>query len=570
MNINNFNIKKIVLIFVFFIIIVSFMPVEAQTFLTKDELDYIDKGSIIRAVSMHGGAPIQYADTNGEIKGISREVLEEISNMTGLVFEYHLYDTYDEMINSDPDIVFGIPYNYAPDNMILSQPFLKTETILYINSSINSNKLDDKKYAAVVGSDLPEGIKEENAIYFRTREASLDAVESGQADYGYGNAYSVAFYTLQKNYKNIITIPNEKESREYCVGFLKNNEILLSIINKSISLIDENHMRTMILKATTQIDRKITFQMIIDDYGIHIFGTIFFVMGILLLSIILNIQAKNQLKIQNERYQILSQTSNEYLYEYYVRTKHLELSKNCIQLFENSDNFNELTDLLKKALINNDFDKAISKIELPVANGEKGVFKSVNSPIYDERGSVYSIIGKLIDISNDEAEKQELIKKSEIDGLTGLYNAATAKRLITESIINTDLNATDALILIDCDKFKEVNDTFGHLEGDNVLVNVSKGLVQTFRETDIIGRIGGDEFCVYMKGVPSVDLVVSKCQKLMSHVRVLNQEYTLSIGIALLTKEKSYDDLFKMADNALYEVKKNGGADIKFSSSYDY
>lgn len=559
--------KRIILIVTLVIVLGFAMPVTAQTVLTREEQDYINRGNIIEAVSLHGGAPLQYADANGQIKGISKEVLEEITDMTGLVFEYQLYDTFVEVIDSGADIVFGIPYNYATENMVMSQPFLKSETILYINSSVDPNELDNKKYAATKGSNIPEGIKEENTIFFETREASLDAVESGQAHYGYGNAYSVAFYMLQNSYRNIITVPRGKETREYCIGFLKDNEILLSIINKSIASIDETHMRTLILNATTHIDRKVSIPMIINAYGIQIFASIFLVMVMLLLSIVHNIRAKNELKIQYERHQMLSQTSNEYLYEYYVRTKHLELSENCIQLFGNSDNLQELEDVLNQALIN--VKNTMPIIELPIIGGKKGLFKSVNSPIHDDKGRVYSIIGKLIDVSEEEAEKRELIKKSEIDGLTGLYNASTARDLINENIKNADSNATDALILIDCDKFKAINDTYGHLQGDKVLVNISKGLTQTFRKTDIIGRIGGDELCVYMRNIPSPDFVVSKCQQLMALVQELNRDchVTVSIGVSLLNDEKSFDDLFKKADNALYEAKKRGGDDYTLTKN---
>lgn len=159
--------KKIILIISLIIVTASAMPVKAQTLLTKEEQDYINKGNRIEAVSLHGGAPLQYADANGRIKGISKEVLEEIAHMTGLVFECQLYDTFDEVLNSAADIIIGIPYNYATENMVMSLPFLKSETILYINSSVDPNELEDMKYAATEGSNIPEGIKEENAIYFK-------------------------------------------------------------------------------------------------------------------------------------------------------------------------------------------------------------------------------------------------------------------------------------------------------------------------------------------------------------------------------------------------------------------
>jgi diguanylate cyclase (GGDEF)-like protein len=224
-----------------------------------------------------------------------------------------------------------------------------------------------------------------------------------------------------------------------------------------------------------------------------------------------------------ERYQTLSQTSNEYLYEYNIKTKHLELSQNCVELFGNINNLRKLTAEFKKALMNHE--TTIPIIELPIADGTKSLFKSVNSFLYDDKGRVYSIIGKLIDINEEETEKKKLIKKSQTDGLTGIYNATTARNLITERIKSAKPNAKDALIVIDCDKYKDINDLYGHLQGDKVLVNISKSLTKTFRETDIIGRIGGDEFCVYMRNIPSSDFVVSKCRKLQVLIGELNKGF---------------------------------------------
>lgn len=431
-----------------------------------------------------------------------------------------------------------------------------------MNSSVNPKELENKKYAAIRGTLLPEGIEEENTIYYDTREACIDAVNRGKADYGYGNAFSVAFYTLQNNYRNIITVPEKKEERAYCIAFPNHDEMLLSIINKAIAAIDESRMNTLVLNAATQIERKITVPMVLDAYGIQIFGAILLVMVILLISIIHNVRVKNEIKMQYERHQMLSQTSNEYLYEYHVKTKHLELSKSCIELFGDIHNLSELLTAFDKALENHE--NTIPIIELPIANGEKRFFKSVNSLLCNDKGKVYSLIGKLVDIDDEEKEKMKLIKKSETDGLTGIYNAATTRDLITERIKSTGSNARDALIVIDCDKYKAINDTYGHLQGDKVLVNIGKGLTQSFRQTDIIGRIGGDEFCVYMMDVPSTEFVVSKCHQLKVLIEELNTglNVSVSIGISMLGEETSYEDLFAKADKALYEAKRRGGDQI--------
>jgi len=541
------------------------MPVKAQSFLTKEEQEYINSRGIIKALSIDGVAPLQYYDANGQVKGISRNILDAISEWTGLNISYHLCNTIDEIMSSDADIFFGVLEKNQFENMTLSIPYFKTELILFINSSVNPNELDNKKYAAIKGTLLPEEIKEENIIYYDTREACIDAVNRGEADYGYGNAYSVAFYTLQNSYRNIITVPERIEDRAYCIAFPDNDEMLCTIINKAISSIDESHMDTLVLNAATQIERKITIPMILEAYGLQIFGAILLTMTILLISIIRNVRIKNEIRNQYERYQMLSKISNEYLYEYHVKTKHIELSKSSIELFGDNHNLSELKYAFDKALMNHE--NTIPVIELPVANGEKRFFKSVNSFLFNDKGKIYSMIGKLIDINEEEVEKKKLIKRSETDGLTGLYNAITTKNLITERIKSVGLNVKDALIVIDCDKYKDINDTYGHLQGDNVLVNISKGLNKTFRQTDIIGRIGGDEFCVYMRDIPSSDFVVSRCQQLKDLIEKTNSDFkvTISMGIAILGDETSYDDLFRKADKALYVAKKKGGNQLQLS-----
>lgn len=567
------NIKELSFFVTFFIVLMSVVPVkaeahfskppEADLFLTEEEREYINSKATLKAVSVDGVAPLQYYDSHGQVQGIAKEVLDTISDLTGLKFTYKLYNTVDETMNSGADIIFGVFSNSNINNYSLSIPYLRSELIIFINSSVDPSELDNKKYAAVKGTGLPEGIKEENVLCFDTREACIDAVDSGKADFGYGNAYSVSFYMAQKNYKNIIIIPEGKEARAYCIALPENDEMLISIINKAISFINERHLNVLILNAATKVEKKITIPMIFDAYGAQINGAVVIIIVILSVSIIRTIKAKNEIKIQYERYQMLARTSNEYLYEYHVKAKQLELSKRSRELFGDINNLNELKTAFEKALINHE--NTIPVIELPVADGEKRFFKSVNSFLFNEKGRAYSIIGKLVDINEEEEEKKKLIKKSETDGLTGLYNAITTRRLIGDRLTSADIQDRDALIVIDCDKYKFINDSFGHLQGDNILINISNGLNKIFRQTDIIGRIGGDEFCVYMKDIASLDFVISSCRQLKELIEEENKDFsvTLSMGIAISKDESSYDELFRRADIALYEAKKKGGNQVQ-------
>jgi len=551
--------SKIFIIGVFFIV-GFYLPVEAAVSFTPEEKLYIAEQDALKAVTIGGAAPIQYIDSNGEIRGISKEVLSEISDMTGLDFEYGIYNTMGEALESGFDIFFGIPFNYASKDMVLSHPFLKSETILFINSSMDSTRLDDKLYAAVKGGILSEGIKEENTIYFDTREESIDAVESGRADYGYGNSYSIAFYTIQNGYNNIVAIPREKESREYCMGIKAGNELLFSIVNKSIDSIDEGRIQDIILNETMHIERKITPSMILRAYGKEIILVSLLALSVLLYSFISYIHINKKLRIQNRRHERLAHISNEYLYEYSPKDDRLELSDKCVRLFGTQEVFCKVSDIMKSILSGDISDGYLSMIRLPLADGGEGTFKAVNSIVCDDYGRVDSIMGKLIDISEEVAEKEELLMKSQIDGLTGLYNATTTRELIVDRIHSKEKHKMDALILLDCDNFKNINDTLGHLTGNQVLEDLGRSLKITFRSTDIIGRIGGDEFCIYMKDVPSAEFIYSKCAQLSTLFRktIEKELVSVSMGVAIVNEERSYEDLFKMADDNMYTAKRKG------------
>lgn len=162
-----------------------------------------------------------------------------------------------------------------------------------------------------------------------------------------------------------------------------------------------------------------------------------------------------------------------------------------------------------------------------------------------------------------EAEKMKM--KSEQDEMTGLLNKTTAEYHMNKVLAMSD-NCLEVMIVIDVDNFKAVNDTSGHQEGDYVLKTVAKLISNLFRKSDIVGRIGGDEFCVLMVDIEDMENARVKVGELIQAMRIKSDlkipEYvTLSIGMASNEKQKtSYAELFQKADSALYEAKLDGKA----------
>lgn len=172
-------------------------------------------------------------------------------------------------------------------------------------------------------------------------------------------------------------------------------------------------------------------------------------------------------------------------------------------------------------------------------------------------------------------ENQQLKNLSEIDELTQIYNRQTAQKKILEKISEHELIGSAALIILDLDHFKAVNDTYGHIAGDKVLSIVGTILRRSFRENDIIGRLGGDEFIIFIHNphhqrLEQKEMLYRRLKQLSQQVRDIPIEdgsihVSASIGIMLLTSlPVSFIELYNNADIALYESKKNGRDCITF------
>ena len=144
------------------------------------------------------------------------------------------------------------------------------------------------------------------------------------------------------------------------------------------------------------------------------------------------------------------------------------------------------------------------------------------------------------------------------DELTGLYNRSAY------NLMRTELDMShNALLLVDVDKFKSINDTYGHDVGDLVLKRVAEVLTYSFRATDLVFRLGGDEFVIIMNNVDSSMRLVT--QRKIEQANVMLQKPTndlpptsLSVGVAFGDRKNAEGDIFKDADTALYRMKEEG------------
>ena len=184
--------------------------------------------------------------------------------------------------------------------------------------------------------------------------------------------------------------------------------------------------------------------------------------------------------------------------------------------------------------------------------------------VKDENGKPYKVIGKTLDISDEVKRKESLVKMAEFDSLTGLLNKQSfifnVKKYLSES---SNASYGGSFFIIDIDNFKLINDTKGHIFGDEIIRKVGNILKESAVTNNYVGRIGGDEFCLFLKGKSTAydaNAFATNLIEKASEIELFNGLHvTLSIGISLYPLHSfDFEHLFDYADWALYSVKQNG------------
>lgn len=174
------------------------------------------------------------------------------------------------------------------------------------------------------------------------------------------------------------------------------------------------------------------------------------------------------------------------------------------------------------------------------------------------------------DIDAEKKEEQKLYVEAKMDRMTMLLNRQTTMESIQE-ILDREHDKTHVLYMIDIDNFKILNDTMGHQAGDDFLIALSEELKKVFRESDVVGRIGGDEFFALMRGVKGMHKMVEKAKELLSTIQEVCKDYpniplSGSIGISIYPENgKTLDELYGQADAALYQAKGKGKNQFVFA-----
>ncbi|MDD3253083.1 MAG: transporter substrate-binding domain-containing protein [Lachnospiraceae bacterium] len=287
--------------------------------LSETERAYVAENPTLQVLLFPQYAPFSLVDKKGELCGMSVSILNEIGGKAGLAFEYHVAEenkTISEQTACGKyDIILGPPHSNTlveDSGLVLSQPYLEANLTMFLNKS--AERKPKSEWVLGLVNDVPDPVGEEykEVRYYNTTEECLDAVNRGEADYGYTSRYSLDFYTSGNSHRNLLYLNLSGYNRE--VGFyVPNTESseLLSIINKYV-------------RSTSQKDIHGHLSLALDhkDYGglkeimnnnpllVIIVGVIFF--SLIMLTIMLAIYS-NTNKKRNQKLQLAYTAKSDFL-----------------------------------------------------------------------------------------------------------------------------------------------------------------------------------------------------------------------------------------------------------------
>ncbi len=208
-----------------------------------------------------------------------------------------------------------------------------------------------------------------------------------------------------------------------------------------------------------------------------------------------------------------------------------------------------------------------AEITLPRHRGRSIHLWAIASPLFNSEGELIGAIESLRDVTERVKSQQKLAHHAFHDTLTGLANRALYLNRLEHAIRRTKRNpeARIAVLLLDLDRFKRINDTLGHLAGDSLLSTVARRLEAVVRDVDTVARLGGDEFVVLLDGIAAPRDALHVAQRILedvSHpVRIDGHEIRASASIGIVLVRGEYDntkDLLRDADIAMYRAKDKG------------
>lgn len=548
-----------------------FSSPQTATSLTDEEVAYIAQRDPVIVGVLKDNPPY-----NTEIDGVQHGIMADLAALleekTGLRFVLRAADSSDQVMewarSGEIDLLANMTSDYTVSrnyNTSLTRPYLSSPFVLISSSTLDMTNLEQYRLAYIDLSYLEHNEVPENHIDCDSLAESVHAVRSGQADYAYIDSYSAQFYANMLEYAKLQIIPLEAAPRTICFGLsMPVDDVLLGILNKAIQSLSMEEIQACITPNVTP-EQRFTLTAILTSYPLLVPGIAAVLIAFLALLAYQSIRSAHRMRVEMRKRAYVYALTQDYFFEYTYQRHRLHVSYP-----------DEPSGEMREHICDESFETragAVTPFFELLHDAKDGTFEIHDyvrgfmqwlrvsmKVIFSDAGKPLSCVGKINFIDDEKRERDALITQSEQDALTGLYNAGVLQSKVEEALTQ-DVQG-GALLILDIDHFKLINDTYGHMEGDRALYWLSDLIKKHFRSDDIIGRYGGDEFLVYLRNIPSAatlrKLGAQLCNTVRQQSGVMKETLTISAGAVLAPPGSAYADLFRAADYALYKAKAAG------------
>lgn len=551
---------------------------------TEEEKEYLERHNKLKVLVYTGKAPIQSLDPEtGQPVGISISLLEQISQDTGLAWEYLCTEDVQEFIklleDGTADLAVGIPFTENIEKSFplwRTLPYLNVSQALIFRKGVNPEKLEGKT-EALFDPFGEADVRAGKSIRFQTAEEAMEAVDSGKADYCLINNYSYQYCINGKTYKNISAVSvNQEAESSLCIGLADRSDLTLhSILNKALINLSDKEREDIIYRNSIWQERSALTRLIRENpllIAVLLAGMALLLLGAAARLILGRYEMNRKMALEYDKYRQLAEIVGERIYEYDYRTDTLQFAPDGVKTLgvpEQVKNFTVSGERLKKeggrtgenSLFQWTLDKreGSGEVQLMMASDPNRWYHINTKLVKDAQGVPVYALGRIRDIHQEKQEKEKLLSRAQLDGMTGIYNAITVREQISEALKHDQPGGQ--LLILDVDYFKEINDHYGHAAGDSVLAQIGRSMKEVFGD-NIYGRLGGDEFIVFIRPGKEEESAVwaKRLREKMKKIAVSDNRIgiQISIGIARRAAETEFEELYRRADDLLYETKRNG------------
>ena len=570
--------------------------------LSESELEWLQNNPTVSFTGDPNWLPYEAFDKTGRYIGIVAEHLKLISELTGIKFLMSPSKTWTESTekakNGSVDILSETDDSDLKSHLIFSSNYLSNPIVIAMHNDENYvediSKIEDRNIALIKDYGYASKIRRKypqiNFITVDDIQSGLIAVSTGEVDALLCTLALCSYTIAELGLNNVRIIGKTEFNTKLALGVQKHQLELVSILNKAINKITPGQQQVILdawIKQKYAAKTDYTLVLQVTAVAIFLLGIFAFWNRRLSQEIDLRVATENELKSAEEVLRISHQrlllhreqtplaviewnTDFEFVYwnkaaaQIFGFTKEQVLGRHVTEMIL-PESAREVVDAVWQDLLaKKGGDRSTN--ENITKDGRIILCEWYNTPLLDQNGTVIGVSSMVDDITERKRSEELIWKQANFDTLTSLPNRNMFHdRLAQELIKSNRAKLPLALLLIDLDEFKEVNDTLGHDVGDQLLQQAGHRITSCVRESDTVARLGGDEFMIILSELHDRNKVDEIAEKIIAR---LTEEYHLgdevihasgSIGITLYPTDASdIDTLIKNADQAMYAAKQKG------------